>query len=92
MTELDLYRFVYEKECEWHWTFHNDGIHLVLFIHPYDLKDFCDMLGYSSFDDGGLNCEQILCYDGSVGLVPFENICEYHGIDAERVFPKKKDE
>ena len=47
------------------------------------------MLGQSSFDDDGLNCEQRLCYDGSIGLVPFEDVCEYHDIAAENVFPKE---
>ena len=44
MTELDLYKFVTERECEYHWTYHIDGIHPVLFISPYDLKDFARCL------------------------------------------------
>lgn len=48
------------------------------------------MLGYYIFDDGGLPCEQRLLHDGSVGLVPFEDICEYYGIETETIFPKKE--
>ena len=91
MTELELYKFVNERHCEWHWGYHIDGIHLILIISHCDLRGFCKMLDYSSFDDGGLNCDQRLLYDGSVGLVPFENICEYYGIDAEKVFPKEEE-
>jgi len=90
MTELDLYKFVTERECEYHWTYHIDGIHLVLFISSYDLKDFCEMLGHYAFDDGGLACDQHLCYDGSVGLARFEDVCEEYGIDAKKVFKEEE--
>ena len=89
MTELELSKFIENRGCEWHWDFHNDGIHLVLFVSAENLRDFCNMLGYYIFDDEGLPCEQRLLHDGSVGLVPFENICEYYGIEPETIFPKK---
>ena len=88
MTELDLYKFIKEKECEWRWN-EDDGIHLTLFVSHWDLREFCDMLGYDAFDDGGLSCETRLLYDGSVALSPFEVVCEFFGIDAEKVFPKE---
>ena len=91
MTELELYKFINDRGCEWHWYFHRDGIHLVLFVSSYDIKDFCEMLGYNVFDDDGLPCEQRLLHDGSIGLCPFEDVCEYYGICAENVFPRKED-
>ena len=91
MTELELYRFINDRQCAWYWDYHYDGVHLVLFISSDDLKDFCKMLGYNIFDDEGLPCEQKLLHDGSVGFAPFENICDYYGIDPEKVFPGKKD-
>lgn len=88
MTELQLYKFVTEKGCEWHWDYDN---HLVLFVSPCDLKEFCKMLGRYVFDDGGLNCEQHLCPDGDLALVEFENILEYFDIEPENVFPKNEE-
>jgi len=90
MTELELYKFINDRECEWYWDYHYDGVHLVLFISSYDLKDFCKMLGNDIFIDG-LPCEQRLLSDGSVGLTPFEDICDYYGIDAKKVFSRKEE-
>jgi hypothetical protein len=87
MTELDLYKFIKEKECEWRWI-EDDGVHLILFVSHYDLREFCDML-YAAFDCGVLPCETRLQPDGSVALCPFEEVCEYFDIDAEKVFPKE---
>ena len=83
MLELQLYKFVTTKHCEWHWE--PDG-HLVIFIAPEDIKEFCKMLGRDVFDDGGLNCVQKLCADGDIALAEFENILEYFDIDARRLF------
>lgn len=88
MTEFQLSKFISDYNIEWHWSHHIDGEHLVLFIPPYQLADFCDMLGQSIFDDEGLPCDQRLLSDGFVGLAEFENVCEYYGIQAEVIFPK----
>lgn len=88
MTELQLYKFVEKNGCEWRWN--PDG-HLIIFISPYHLKDFCDMLGRDAFDDGGLCCEQYLCADGDVALNEFENVLEYFDIEPENVFSKDED-
>jgi len=85
MTELELYKFVHENECEWRW----DDEHLLLTVPYYFLQEFCDMLGYEVFVEG-LPGEQWLLYDGSVGLNRFEEVCEHEGIDTENVFPKVK--
>lgn len=87
MTELQLYKFVNDNGLEWHWSYHIDGTHLVIFIPHYLLPDFCEMLGYSAFDDEGLPCDQHLCHDGSIGLARFENVCEWYGIETENIFP-----
>lgn len=88
MTELQLYKFINDNGCEWHWN--PDG-HLTIFISPYYLKDFCAMLGRCVFDDGGLNCDQYLHSDGDVVLDKFENILEYFDIEPENVFPKNQE-
>lgn len=88
MTELQLYKFINNNGCEWHWN--PDG-HLIVFISHYYLKDFCDMLGRDVFDDGGLSCEQYLCPDGDVALDEFERILEYFDIKPENVFPKEEE-
>ncbi len=88
MTELQLYKFINENECEYHWN--PDG-KLVLFISPYCLRDFCSMVGAYAFDDGGLCCEQYLCPDGDLALVEFENVLEFFDIIPENVFTKDKE-
>lgn len=88
MTELQLYKFINNNGCEWHWN--PDG-HLIIFISHYHLKDFCDMLGRNAFDDDGLPCEQHLCADGDIALNGFENVLEYYDIEPENVFPKDEE-
>jgi hypothetical protein len=88
MTELQLYKFINDHECEWRWE--DDG-HLIIFVNWFWLKEFCQMLGRNIFDNDGLPCEQHLCADGEVCLYKFENILDYFGIEPENVFPKDKE-
>ena len=88
MTELQLYKFINDHDCEWHWN--PDG-HLIVFINWFWLEEFCRMLGRNIFDDDGLPCEQHLCADGDVALNEFENVLEYYDIEPENVFPKDED-
>lgn len=91
MTEFQLSKFISDHNIEWHWSYHIDGKHLVIFIPPYQLADFCDMLGRSIFDDEGLPCDQRLLAGGYVGLACFEDVCEYYGIQTEAIFPKDEE-
>lgn len=92
MTELDIYKFIYENglECHWEDFYERDKIvkHLYLWVPAYLLKDFCTLLGCSSFDDGGI-CRTHLCYDGSTCIENFDEVLEYHDIEPERILKKE---
>jgi len=68
-------------EIDWH------GDKLMAWIHPYDLRDFCDLIGYEYLSDGGYPA-----YITNFGKVCVElnDLCETFGFDAEDVLPKEK--
>ena len=85
MTELDLYKFIQDKNVEYHWyrseKDENERVPY-LFVMFDDLKEFTKMLGHIFFEDGH---EAILkldyvCFDG-------DEICEYFGLETVKVLP-----
>lgn len=80
MTELDLYKFVQDKEIDWR------GDKLILWIYPSDLAEFTQLCGYTTFDDGGPEVQ--LQMHGVVALDLVE-ICEHHGIEPENILKKE---
>lgn len=48
MTELELYKFCQDKEIDWR------GEKLILWIEPYDLKEFAELLGFDYLCEGGV--------------------------------------
>ena len=92
MTELDIYKFIYDNELEIRWQdfYEHDKIvkHLNVWVPAYLLKEFCELLGSSSFDDGGI-CITQLCYDGSTFIENFDEVLEYHDIEPERILKKE---
>lgn len=93
MTELEIYKFVTENDIECHWeeTYRKveTTYQLFVWIPPEYLREFCELLGYSAFDDGG-DCETTLCYNGYTCVSNLDEVLELYGIDAEKVFPKDK--
>ena len=88
MNELDLYKFLENNNIETHWV--NGGgpeWHLAAWIPHYALKEFCDMLGPSAFNDGGI-ADVMLCSDASIYIGNFDEICDWFGIDPERIVNK----
>jgi hypothetical protein len=79
MKELDLHKFCTENHVEMRW----DGDILSTWIYPWLIEDFAKLVE-SALSDGGV--EARLLPDGFiwVDLVP---ICDYYGIDPERIFP-----
>ena len=45
------------------------------------------MLGESAFDDGGI-ADVMLCSDASIYIGNFDEICDWFGIDPERIVNK----
>lgn len=97
MTELEIYKFITKNgiECRWQECYHRATLHskeqtnqqLFIWIPACLLEEFCDLLGYSAFDDGG-DCETTLCYNGYTCVSNFDEVLELYDIDAEKVFPK----
>lgn len=88
MNELDLYKFLENNNVETNWF--NDGgqeLHLAAWIPYYALKEFCNMLGASTFDDGGI-VDVMLCSDASIYIGNLDEICDWFGIDPERIVDK----
>lgn len=79
MTELYLYQFLRENEVEMRW---DDDV-LSTWISHWVVSDFAKLIS-SSLDEGGRDAR--ILSDGSIwiDLVP---ICEYYGIDPERILP-----
>lgn len=88
MNELDLYKFLEKNNIETHWV--NDGgpeWHLAAWIPYHALKEFCNMLGTDAFDYGGI-FHVMLCSDASIYIGNLDEICNWFGIDPERIVEK----
>ncbi len=82
MTELELYKFVQDKEMDWR------GDSLVLWLYPSEIDEFTELTGNNIFDDGGL--EVHLQSNGSIAI-ELEEVCIFHGIDPEHILKKEGD-
>lgn len=80
MTELELYKFVQDKEIGWR------GDKLILWIDHYSLPEFADLLGDNLLCDGGL--EVTLLSGGTIAL-DIVDLCENHDIDPENILRKE---
>lgn len=95
MTELEIYKFITDNdiECHWYWIHiygkEKNEPRLYIWIPAYLLKEFCELLGQSAFEDDGY-CETTLCHNGYICVNNFDKVLELYGIDAEKVFPKDK--
>ena len=89
----------WQSDCIWlvknHHTFNDEKefrkeylnhLYLAVWIVPEYLREFAELLGYSQFDDGGVECD--LCYDGCVYIGNFETILEEHDIEPTNILPK----
>lgn len=83
MNELDLYKFVQNKEIDWRG---GKDEKLIIWLHPEDLPVFAELLGYDYLSEGGTGVT--LLHNGSIG-VELNEICEDFDIDPERIHPKE---
>ena len=90
MTELQIYKFINDNKLECRWQVFYDSKEPVkklnVWIPPYLLKEFCDMLGYSAFDDGGY-ADVELCYDGTIFVENLDEILEMFDIEPTSILP-----
>lgn len=80
MTELDLYKFVQNKELDWR------GDKLILWVDHSDLEEFTELIGYGALSEGGL--EVTLLHGGTIG-VELNELCEWFDIEPERILAKE---
>lgn len=80
MSELDLYKFVQDKEMDWR------GEKLIMWLYYYDLKDFAELIGDDALSEGGL--EVSLLQAGMIG-VELNEVCEWFDIEPERILKKE---
>lgn len=80
MSELDLYKFVQDKEMDWR------GDTLVLWLYPSDLQEFANLIGDNVLSEGGL--EVRLLTGGMVGI-EMNEVCEWFDIEPERIMKKE---
>ena len=81
MSELELYKFVQDKEIEWR------GESLILWLSPYEITDFAELLGVNYLSDGGV--EVSLLSHGVIAL-DLVGICNDFGIEPTNI--RKKDD
>lgn len=97
MNELDIYKFLHDeskcKQCGWNINYQHGlkdtSPHLEVWVAPEYLRELAKLLGYSYFDDGGLDC--IMCPDGCIYIAAFDDILEGFDIDPERIISKPAD-
>ena len=70
-----------QTEIDWH------GDKLMAWIHPYDLRDFCNLIGYEYLSDGGYPAH--IMFNGTVCL-ELNDLCEDFEIDPEQILPREK--
>ena len=80
MTELELYKFVQDKEMRWI----SDEV-LNLWIEARDLKEFADLDNDLIVEDGGF---EVTLVHGGVVCINLYDVCELHDIDPENMCKK----
>lgn len=92
MTELQLFQFVRENDCEYHWftdydylPFHKEDV--MLFVFDWHIEGFKNLLGATIMAEEGIPCNM---KDGYF-CFKMKSICEFFDIDMNNVF-KREDE
>lgn len=80
MTELEIYKFIQDKEIDWR------GDKLYLWIEPSDLTEFANLIGYDYLAEGGISVTMIT--EGTIVVELAEHL-EWYGIDPERILARE---
>ena len=82
MTELNLYKFITETNCEYHNYDNNGTPDIILFVNMHFIERFNKLLGSGILDEGGIEC---VMKDGYI-CFRMKDICEYFDIEMKNVF------
>jgi len=82
MTELDLYKFITENNVEYSWI--TDDV--IIWLYIFEVEAFAKLVDPDSVGDGngGIDCK---LQNNKIAL-KMGQICEYYGIELEKVFKK----
>lgn len=84
MDAIELYKFVEGREFHWHQR--EDSNDVILFVDIHSISEFNMLLGNGVMSEYGINCimkERYFCFW-------MTDICEYFGIDVNKIFDPKK--
>jgi len=81
MTELDLYRFIEENDIEWRYEDNSWYKDVLIFLYTFQLEGFAKLVKGIRFDEG-IN----IVLNGNYVAIWMKDICEYVGIEIEKVF------
>ena len=80
MTELELYKYINDNNIEWHRQ-DNDGTpDIIIFPYIFHINEFNKLV--RSILDDGIECRM---RDGYFAFW-MKDICDYYGIDIDKVF------
>lgn len=81
MTGIELYRFIFEHEIEWHVI--DDDEDIVIFVPISYIKEFNDLFSYAFLSD------RLKCVMGEDNFVfKMREICDHHDIEFNEIFKK----
>lgn len=85
MTELDLFKWVQEKEPEWRWQFNEETNKEDVLLLPFSFhfESFSKLVD-AACDEEGVECR----IKGDYFVLWMGDLCDYFGIDIENIFPK----
>ncbi|CEI81273.1 hypothetical protein BN997_01091 [Oceanobacillus oncorhynchi] len=80
MSELELYKFVQDKEIDWR------GETLMLWLDGDDLEAFSELEGDVIVDDGGY---EVTLLQGGMICIELNDVCEIHEIEPTNILEKE---
>lgn len=81
MTELQLFKFVQDKEMRW-----VSDEQLNLWINADDLQEFAEIEEDCIVEDGGF---EVVLTHGGVICMNLTDVCELHDIEPTNIYPKE---
>jgi len=87
MDNITLYQFIIDNDLESRWDLNGGILDVILFVNVWNIEDFHEILPSNIFDDEGITCWM---KDGYFAFW-MNDICNYCGIEIEKVFPETSD-
>jgi len=82
MTELKLYKFIYDRNVEWHRIDNNGTPDIAIFPSLRNIQEFADLVKDFRAGDGGLEIR----LRGTYVVICMKDLCERFEIDMDEIF------